>query len=71
MRNIHQQIDEVERELRMRPGVYQTLVSRGKLRQAEADEHMARMNAVLETLKWCRDNREQLAAFKAERVAQS
>lgn len=71
MRNIHQQIEEVERELRLRPGVYQRLVGRGQLRQAEADEHMARLEAALETLKWCRDNRDLLAAFKSAQESQS
>lgn len=63
-RNIHQQIDEVERELRLRASVYPGFVARGKLRQAEADEHVARMEAVRTTLLWCRDNRDLLVAAK-------
>lgn len=56
-RNIHQQIDELQREKALRGNVYPGLVSRGKMRQAEADEHMARLQAAIETLCWCRDNR--------------
>jgi hypothetical protein len=47
---IDQQIDEVERELRMRELVYPKFVAGKKLRQGEADEHMRRMRAVHATL---------------------
>jgi hypothetical protein len=50
-RPIAQQVSEVERELALRRSVYPGLVGRGKMRQAEADEHMARMEAVLATLR--------------------
>ena len=63
--NIHQQIEEVDRELRMRAGVYPGLIGRGKLRQSEADEQLARLQAVRETLVWCRDNRELITKIKA------
>jgi antibiotic biosynthesis monooxygenase (ABM) superfamily enzyme len=63
--NIHQQIEEVDRELRMRASVYPGLIGRGKLRQSEADEQLARLQAVRETLVWCRDNRELVAKVKA------
>ena len=63
-RNIQQQIDELQRELAMRAGVYPGLVGRGKLRQSEADEHNARLRAAIATLAWCRDNREIIAAAR-------
>ena len=64
--NIHQQIEEVERELSKRPSVYQRMVDRGQMRRSEAEEMMARMRAALETLLWCRDNRELIAKTKSE-----
>jgi hypothetical protein len=48
---LHQQIDEVEREIRLRCEVYPRWVMQRKLRQGEADEHLKRMRAVLATLK--------------------
>lgn len=47
-----QQIAEVERELALRNNVYPGLVARKKMRQGEADAHVARMQAVLKTLRW-------------------
>lgn len=67
--NIHQQIEEVERELAMRRQVYPGLTGRGKLRQRDADEHMRRMEAVLGTLLWCRDHRDAIAAVAAAEAA--
>ena len=45
------QIEEVEYEIGMRHKVYPGLVYKGKLRQSIADMHVARMMAVLETLR--------------------
>lgn len=59
--NIHQQIEELQRELAMRAGVYPKLVSSGKLRQVEANEHNARLKSAIATLEWCRDHRDLLA----------
>lgn len=64
-RNIHQQLDELEREQRMRASLYPGFVSRGKLRQGEADEQTARLDAAVVTLRWCRDNREIIAEAQA------
>lgn len=64
--NIHQQIEELQRELAKRAGVYPKLVSRGTLRQVEANEHNGRLMAAIETLMWCRDNRELIAKVRAE-----
>ena len=46
------QIAEVRRELDQREGVYQNAVSRGRMRQSEADYRTAAMTAVLKTLLW-------------------
>jgi hypothetical protein len=46
-----QQIEEVERELRLRTEVYARWIASGKMRRSVADYHMERMRAVLDTLK--------------------
>lgn len=61
--SIGAQIEEVQRELKLRQNVYSTMVAQGKMRQSVADMHMARMQAVLETLEWCSDNAAQIAAI--------
>lgn len=48
--SIEQQIEEVERELKMRESAYPRWVRSGKLRQSIADYQMDRMRAVLDTL---------------------
>lgn len=59
---IDEQIAEVGREIGLRKSVYPGFVARGKLSQEEADQHLARMEAVYATLKWIRDNRASLVA---------
>lgn len=49
-RPLAQQISEVRRELALRTNVYPSLIARGKMRRAEADESMARMQAAHDTL---------------------
>lgn len=49
-RPIEAQIAEVKRELSLRANVYPARVAKAAMTQAEADEHTARMEAVLETL---------------------
>jgi len=51
--NLRQQIEEVQYELRMRAQVYPR--SR-KMREGEKAQHVARMEAVLRTLKWLAGN---------------
>ena len=48
--SLSQQIEEVKRELAMRSRVYPGFVGKGKMRASEADFHMDRMRAVLQTL---------------------
>ena len=55
--SIQQQIEEVEREIALRKTVYPRRVQNGQMRQSVADYHRARMEAVLRTLEWSRDNR--------------
>lgn len=45
------QIAEVERELALRANVYPRMARQGKMRMSEAEEHMRRMRAVLDTLR--------------------
>lgn len=64
--DIEQQIAEVARECALRKNVYPQFVARGKMEQTEADNHAARMEAALGTLKWVRDNREKLISLMKE-----
>jgi hypothetical protein len=49
--SIEAQIEEVEREIKLRRKVYPHQVATHRMREAVADYHMRRMEAVLETLK--------------------
>lgn len=49
--SLEQQIEEVEREIKLRREVYPRQVFKGNMRQSVADYHLARMEAVLVTLK--------------------
>ena len=49
--SIGEQIKEVEREIALRVNVYPRWVLQGKMRGADADMHIARMRAALETLR--------------------
>lgn len=47
---LHVQIDAAKRELDLRRKVYPRLVAKGSLRQSSADEEIAAMTAIIETL---------------------
>lgn len=64
--SLSQQISEIGREIGLRRNVYPGMVIRGKLRQGEADEHMRRIEAAYETLKWLEANR--AAVVEAARI---
>jgi len=64
--SLEQQISEVGREIGLRRNVYPSMVARGKMRQGEADEHLARLEAVFTTLTWLRDNRAWILASTPE-----
>jgi hypothetical protein len=49
--SLSQQLEEVERELALRSRVYPRMVSKGQIRQSEAEYHMQRMESVAETLR--------------------
>ena len=48
--SLREQIEEVDRELAMRRDVYPRRVSAGRMRASVATYHMARMQAVRDTL---------------------
>lgn len=48
---LEQQIASVQREIGMRKRVYPSWVSKGKMKQAQADHEIAAMEAALATLK--------------------
>lgn len=66
VKSIDEQIAEVGREIGLRKNVYPMFIARGKLTEAEAAEHTARMEAVYRTLKWVKANREALLSVALE-----
>ena len=67
--SISQQIEELEREIGLRVGVYERQVTAGKMRRSVADFHMARIRAAKATLEWLRDNEAAIKAAVGERAA--
>jgi len=49
--SLEDQIEEVKREIRIRKEVYARHVQIGRMKRENADLHMRRMEAVLETLR--------------------
>lgn len=66
---ILEQIAEVKRELALRKNVYPAFVARGKMDQAEADQHLTRLSAACTSLEFLRDNRDLIHAAVADRKA--
>ena len=66
--SISQQIDEVDRELKMRADVYPRQVSSGKLRPSIADYQIKRLEAVKATLEWLRDNETDVRGFVIAKI---
>ncbi|MES2694175.1 MAG: hypothetical protein V4773_11935 [Verrucomicrobiota bacterium] len=56
------QIEEVELELGKRDTVYARLVATHKMKGGESDYRKARMNAVLNTLRWLQRNEARVRA---------
>lgn len=54
--SLAQQIEEIEREIELRAGVYARAVASGKMRQSIAEFHTARIAAACATLKWVQRN---------------
>ena len=54
--SLAQQIEEVEREIKLRESVFQCYGRSGKMRSSEVEFHIARMKAVLTTLRWLHAN---------------
>ena len=59
------QIAEAMRELALRRNTYPRLVGSGKMKQSEADLCLARMEAILATLRFCQDNEADIREFVA------
>lgn len=55
---LHVQIDAAKRELGLRRKVYPILVAKGQLRQSSADEEIAAMTAIVETLEFVMRSRQ-------------
>jgi phage shock protein A len=65
--SLDQQIEEVEYELDQRRRVYARISAREPRKKSELEYHTRRMDAVLRTLQWMRDNRAELVAKVLER----
>nr|WP_298099686.1 hypothetical protein [uncultured Shinella sp.] len=63
------QIAEIDREIGIRQNVYQKQISAGKMRQAEADMLMQRIQAVRATLVFCQENEADIRAYIAAKRA--
>jgi hypothetical protein len=60
--SLAQQIEEVEREIKLRESAFQSYGRTGKARSSEAEFHIARMKAVLTTLRWLQANEATIRA---------
>jgi hypothetical protein len=60
--SLAQQIEEVEREIKLRESVFQSYGRSGKMRSSEVEFHIARMKAVLTTLRWLQANEATIRA---------
>ncbi|MEM7667531.1 MAG: hypothetical protein AAF317_00075 [Pseudomonadota bacterium] len=63
------QLSAVEAEIAMRRSVYPRQISKGKLRQSEADYKIANMEAVRKTLVWLIANEPDIRAWQADKKA--
>jgi hypothetical protein len=63
------QIAEVQREIALRRNVYPRRVDERKMREAEAELCMRRIEAVLATLMFCQDHEADIRAFIAAKNA--
>lgn len=61
--SIHAQIEETRREIMLRRDVYPRQVARRLMRESVANMHIGRMEAVLATLVWLRDNEADIRAY--------
>jgi hypothetical protein len=60
--SLAQQIEEVEREIKLRESAYRSYGRAGTMRSSEAEFHTTRMKAVLTTLRWLQANEATIRA---------
>ena len=65
------QITEVDREIALRQRVYPEQIRKGKMRQAEAELLMSRIQAVRASLMFLQDNENDIRRMIADRRAQA
>jgi hypothetical protein len=66
--SIHQQIEEIDRELRLRRDVYPRWVRQGKMKAGQAEYFLARMTAARVTLQWLADHEQVIKELYAARL---
>lgn len=64
--SIDSQIECAQRELSMRTAVYPKQVRSGKISERLAEQEIQRMDAIISTLKWCRDHRSLILKIKQQ-----
>jgi hypothetical protein len=67
--SLPQQIEEIDQELHRRKNDYPRLVSRGKLRESEAEYQTERLLAVRMTLEWLQEHEDYVRWAIANRQA--
>jgi hypothetical protein len=60
--SLAQQIEEVEREIKLRESAVRSYGRTGGVRSSEAEFHLMRMKAVLTTLRWLQANEATIRA---------
>jgi hypothetical protein len=65
---LEHQIEEVERELALRTAVYPRLVAKGEMRGAVADDQVARLAAVVATLRWLARNEAKIKDMIRDKI---
>jgi hypothetical protein len=65
--NINQQIEELDREIRMRNDVYPRWVRTGKMKQSFADYCIARIAAARATLVWIAENENEIREWVSQK----
>lgn len=64
-------IAEVRREIALRHAVYPGWVTRGKMRQSEADRHIDIMQDIHDTLVWLQEHEQEFTAMLAEKKGEA
>lgn len=65
------QIAELRREYALRRNVYPAFVARSRMTQEEADQHQARLDAAIKTLRWLETHADKVRAAAGEPIPEA